>query len=138
MMGDFIRIWYALLFILIFGLFLYDNVWYMEYSLSERDIERETQFFGKIVNISDDHFYLDIGSSNIRIESFNMLEIRKARYGETVVHVIYGGEGAIEGIGYHNYDYNYFLYVLSSIAFVIFLIIFFKEWRFTWRGFENA
>ena len=137
-MGWLTRVWYLLLLILIITLVFYENVGY-ELNRAERaGVETEGQLFGTIVNISKDNFYLDEGSSNLRIESLNMLQIRKARYGETVVHVIYKKNGVIEGIDYHNYDYNHLLYLLSLIAFVIFLAIFFKEWRLTLRGFENA
>lgn len=132
------RIWYALLFILIVGLFFYDNVWWIEYSHSLLGVERKAQIFGKIINISKDHFYIDTGSLNRRIEFSNMPGIRKARYGETVVYVIFRKDGMIEGIDYHNYDYNYLLYFLSFIALIVFLVIFFREWKFTLRGFENA
>ena len=137
-MGVLTRVWYVLLFILIMGLVFYDDIWWAEYKLSERGIERETQFFGKIINISKDHFYLYTGPSNVKIESSNIPDVRKTRYGEIVVHVISKKDRIVEGINYHNYDYNYLLYIVSFFAFVIFVIIFFKEWKLTLKGFENA
>ncbi len=137
-MGVLNRIWYALIFILIVGLFFYDNVWWLYRDLNIGDVDRETQVSGKIVNISEDHFYIYTGSSNLRIESSNTPKIRKARYGETVVHVLWRKNGTIEGLAYHNYDYNYVLYLFSFIALLMFLIIFFREWKLTSRGFENA
>ncbi|MEA2037927.1 MAG: hypothetical protein U9O94_10560 [Nanoarchaeota archaeon] len=132
-MGALTKIWYILLFALIIGLSFYDRVWIEEYTSKVSGTDIKTQHFGKIINISEDHFYLDVGSSNIRIESSNISEVKKAKYGETVVHIIIRQDGTIEGINYHNYDYNYFLYFISFVAILIFLIILLKEWRLTFR-----
>lgn len=137
-MGGLTRVWYILLFILIVGLFLYDNVWWIDYSINIGGIQKETQFFGKIINISKNHFYLYTGASNVKIESSNIPNVKEARYGESVVHILRRGDGTFIALGYHNYDYNYLLYFLSFIAFIIFLVIFLKEWKLTLRGFENA
>jgi len=137
-MGGLRRVWYLLLFILIVGLFFYDNVWYMERDSRIEKIGKETQHFGKIINISEGHFYIHTGSSNLRIESSYMPEVRKVRFGETVVHVMPREGGIVEGIDYHNYDYNYLLYIISFIALVVFIVLFFKEWRVTFGGFEDA
>ena len=137
-MGALTKSWYVLLFLMITGLFLYDNVWGRLKDISKEGIERESQIFGDVINVSDDYFYFHTGFSDIRIESANMPLIIKAKYGETVVHARRLKNGDIIGIDYHNYDYNYLLYFLSFIAFIIFLAIFFKEWKITLRGFEDA
>jgi len=64
--------------------------------------------------------------------------IKRPIYGETLVYVHYRKDGIIELIDYHNYDYNYFLYIISFFAFIVFIIIFLKEWKITRRGFEDA
>jgi len=119
-------------------LVFYDNVWWREHVLRIQGVERETQLFGKIINVSEDHFYFHDDSSDFRIDSLGMPKVRKAMYGETVVHVISRGDGTFEGLDYHNYDYNYVLYVISFVAFVIFLVLFFREWKLTFRGFKDA
>ncbi len=125
------KVFYFFVFVLIAWLVFYDGIWWEEYELNKRGAGRETQLFGNIINISEDYFYLHTASSDVRIESFGMPPVRRARYGETVVHGIFREGGITEGLDYHNYDYNYVLYILSFIAFIIFLIIFFKEWKIT-------
>ncbi len=140
------RSWYVLLFILVVALFLYDNVYSMYKSENEFTLEKylenpqkygghKGQRFGKIINISQDHFYFNLGDSSIRVSGSG---VEKSVYGDTVVFLYYRKDGVIELIDYHHYNYNYLLYVVSFLAFIIFLIIFFNEWKVTWRGFENA
>lgn len=136
-MGALIRVWYALLFILIVGLFLYDNVWWIWQGSTKSNVENKVQIFGKIINISNNHFYIYTGHSNLKINSSNMPPVRKAKYGETIVYAV-NKDNVIEGIDYHNYDYNYVLYILSFIALIIFLVILFREWKLTLKGFEDA
>ncbi len=123
------------------GLFVYDNVRSMYvaehgFTLNNylKDPQRygggRGQRFGKVINTSQDHFYFDLGDSYIKVIGSG---VKKSIYGETVIFINFRKDGIIELIDYHNYDYNYLLYLLSFIALVIFLIIFFREWRLTFR-----
>jgi len=91
--------------------------------------------FGRIINISNDYFYFDLGGNSIKVFGSG---IKKPVLGETVVYVEYGKDGKIRMIDYHDYNYNYFLYAISVIALIIFIVIFLKEWKATWKGFKNA
>ena len=95
------------------------------------------QHFGKFISISQDNFYYDLGDLDIKVIGSG---VRNPIYGETVIFVNHRTDGIIELVDYHNYNYNYLLYFFSFIALVIFLILFFREWRLTLRGgclFEN-
>ncbi len=62
----------------------------------------------------------------------------KPKWGEVLVYGELQEDGTIKAIGIHNYDYNYLIYFFSFIAGIVVLIWFFKDWRLTRRGFENA
>lgn len=143
-MGVLTRVWYVLLFILIVGLLLYENIYYSMgdiFSLDkylnnpEKYGAYKGQPFGRIINISQDHFYFDGGGLPFKVIGSG---VRKAVYGETILFLNFRKDGIIELIDYHNYNYNHLLYILSFIAFIIFLILFFKEWKITFRGFKDA
>lgn len=145
-MGALIRIWYSTLLVLIITLFVYSNVCEMYMDEHEFSLENylknpqkygnyKAKHFGKIINISQDHFYYNVGELSIRVEGSG---VKKAVYGETTLFINHRKDGIIELIDYHNYNYNYVLYVLSLLAFIIFLIIFLKEWKITPGGFEDA
>lgn len=140
------KIGYFLVFILVAVLLLFDN---LDYSASNKDgftitkyLENPQKYggiklenFGRIVNISQDHFYLNIGSRDLKVYGSG---IKRPVLGEIVVYINYNKNGRIEMIDYHTYDYNYILYGISFFALIVFMIIFFMEWKFTRRGFEDA
>lgn len=132
-------IFYILVLVLALGLILLDNIIYDYDKIYADDMnqygEHRDQLFGHIINASDTYFYFDVGNRELLIYG---KEIEKATFGETVLYVATKQNGTIELIDYHNYDYNYFLYVLSFIAFLIFVFIFFKEWKVTKRGLKSA
>ncbi len=59
------------------------------------------------------------------------------KYGEVAVYG-YKTNEAIYALSIHNYNYNYVLYFISFFAGLFILAFFFREWKITWRGFENA
>jgi hypothetical protein len=142
-----IKVGYVLLFILIVSIVIYDNVYSKNYNIEhglvyELYIENpqkyggfKTESFGKIINISEDHFYFNSGNENIKVFG---LGIKKPIFGETAVFLDYKKDGRIELIDYHNYDFNYFLYITSFLAIIVFITIFLKEWKITWKGFKDA
>lgn len=91
--------------------------------------------FGRIINISDGYFYFNSGGKPIKVFGSGL---EMPVFGETAIYVELEGDGRIKLVGHHNYNYNYLLYLISAVALLVFLVIFFKEWRITKRGFENA
>jgi len=145
-MGVLTRIWYVLLFILVVGLFFYDNInsrYKAEYGLTlNKYLENpqkyggyKGQHFGRIININQDYFYFDVGDSHIKVIGSG---VKKSVYGDTLVFINHKKDGTMKLIDYHNYNYNYLLYLVSFFALIIFVVVFFKEWKVTLRGFENA
>jgi len=145
------KVLYKILYILIFTLFL--TLWlYENISSVSRSNERFTikkylddpekwgdkkniEKMGFIVNISSNHFYFDWDGTMVKVQGSG---VEKAVLGETIVLLNFNKDGTIELVDYHNYDYNYVLYALSFLALIIAMVIFFKEWKFTRRGFEDA
>lgn len=95
----------------------------------------KVEVFGTFNNVSDEFFYFNIGDKSIKVYGSHLT---KPIFGETVLHLSFKKDGVIEMIDYHNYNLNYLLYVFSLIAVFILLILFFKEWKITPKGFKNA
>ena len=132
--------------LLLLVLLVYDNVYWNNNAKTGFTISNylknpqefgnyQDELFGKIVNMSQGHFYFNIGDKNIKIYGSG---VKKSVLGETVLFVDFKKDGKIQLIDYHNYNYNYFIYIISFFALIIFVIIFFKEWKFTSRGFKDA
>ena len=140
------RIQYLIIFLLILSLFAYENVISYDKRTEEFGLENymsnpekyggyEKQHFGTITEIHDDYFYFNSIQGELKVYGKG---VEKAKFGETVFLLRYRKDGVIELVDYHNYNYNYFLYFISFVALIIFLYIFFREWRFTLKGFEDA
>ena len=140
------RVGYLLLFILIFGLFLYDNAERENMAKEEFSIRgylNDPQKYGshqiesmvKITAISEDHFYVNLEGTQLNVVGSG---IKMPVFGQTAAFLDFRKDGTIKLIDYHNYNYNYLLYIMSFFALIVFLIIFFKEWKITLRGFKNA
>lgn len=140
-------IFYALVFILLIGFFVYDHAYY-SYRQSTREFEvnkylespeiygnHQAERMAKIVSISQGHFYIRSGNVELKVMGSG---IKKPVLGESVFFLDFRKDGVIGLIDYHNYNFNYFLYGVSAIAIIVFVIIFFKEWKLTKRGFEDA
>lgn len=140
------RIWHFLVFFLVVELLLYDNARYHDAAKDSFTIENyfgdpekyggiKIENFGRIVNISEDHFYFDIGSAKLKVFGSG---IRIPILGEMVIYLDYRKDGIIEMIDFHTYDYNFILYGISFAALIVFVFIFLKEWKFSWKGFKDA
>ena len=140
------KFWFFLTLIIIVSLMFYETKYYADYSKNnfslqnylenpEKYGDHSSESFGRIVNISQDHFYFNAGGDYIKVFGKN---IQKAELGETVLYLDYRKDGRIVMIDYHNYNYNYILYAISFLAVMIFVFLFFKEWKLTRRGFKNA
>lgn len=139
-------IWNFLVFLLILGFLAYDNARgyngakdsftikkYLENPQKYGGVKIEN--FGRIVNISQDHFYFDIGSTDLKVFGSG---VKEPVLGEMVVYLDYRKDGRIKMIDFHTYDYNFILYGISFIALIVFIFIFLKEWKFSWKGFKDA
>ena len=145
-MKNLTKVGYLLVLILVVVLLLIENISYSYHNIDKFTITKylenpqkyggvKLENFGKIVSISQDHFYFDIGSRDLKIYGSG---IKRPILGELVVYTNYNKNGRIEMIDYHTYDYNYVIYGISFIALIIFIIIFFVEWKFSRRGFKDA
>ena len=139
-------IWSFLILVLVVGFFLYDNVRSANKAKDSFTINNyhenpqkyggeKIEVLGRLVNISQNYFYFDIGSKNLEVYGSG---VRKPILGETVVFLNFRKDGVIELIDFHNYNYNYLLYGVSIFALLIFGVIFFMEWKITLRGFKDA
>lgn len=137
---------YFLVVALIVALFAYDRAYYLDRAKSKFTLEnylKDPKTFGsykserlaKITNISSDHFYINTGGREIRVIGSN---VTMPILGEPVFFLDFKKDGNIALIDYHNYDYNYLLYMLSAVALIIFVIIFLLDWKLTSRGFKDA
>lgn len=95
----------------------------------------KVEVFGTFRNFSENSFYFNLGDKEIKIYGSN---VEKPILGETVLYLDFRKDGIIELIDYHNYNFNYALYALSLMAVLLFIILFFKEWKFSFGGFEDA
>ena len=139
------RVAYVIVLMIFIGLLLYENVpvgddsehFSIEKYLKEPDkyANKKMERIIKIKNISNENFYFQWNNNDIKVLGHG---IEMPVLGETVVYLNFRKDGIIEMIDYHNYNYNYILYILSFFALVWFVIIFFREWKITRRGFENA
>lgn len=137
---------YFLVFVLMIILFLYDNAERASTAKEEfsiRDYLKNPQKYGgyqiesmvKITGISKDYFYVNLDNTEFKVIGSG---IKMPIFGQTAVFLDFRKDGIIKLIGYHNYNYNYLLYIISIFALIVFALIFFKEWKITLRGFKNA
>ena len=63
---------------------------------------------------------------------------QQPRYGEILIYGILNEDGSVTMLDYHNYNYNYFIYILSFIAALAIIAYFFREWKMTWGGIRDA
>ena len=144
--GNLNRALYFLILVLFIGTFVYDN---LRTSGKAKDGFTISNYLGspekydgykmeimvRVVNISLGHFVFNIGSKDLKISGSG---IKKPVLGETALYANFRGDGTIEMIDYHNYNYNHILYIISLIAIVLFLALFFREWKLASGGFKNA
>ena len=91
---------------------------------------------GPVLNISADSFYMGTKKREIKVYYNNL---QKPKLGQVSVLAELRSDGTAKAIELHVNNYNYLKYVLSAIAFVVFLFMFFNEWKFkNWRFHKNA
>ena len=98
---------------------------------------KELYSTGKILEITKDYFIFDTGLKEIKITHNKNIKITLTKFGLTEI-LVTEKEGEFNLITHHNQNYNFSKYILSGIGFIIFLLIFSKEWKLTKRGFVKC
>tara|TARA_Y100000310_G_scaffold202322_1_gene202456 strand:- start:474 stop:893 length:420 start_codon:yes stop_codon:yes gene_type:complete len=122
----------------IFSLTQYDNYYPSIKDLNENPERYDqllTEQYGRIKEFREDGFILLSGNEEILVKTKN---IRNPIQGSLSILGTFHKEGFIELNNIHYFDYNNSKYVVSVIGLIIFLFIFFKEWKITSRGFKHA
>lgn len=97
---------------------------------------RPTEFAGSVLNVSEQSFYMLVNQKPLNVY-YNELE--KPAWGQVYARVELNSDGTATALDVHNLSYNYVKYAISFFAFFLFLLIFFREWKFKgWRFVENA
>lgn len=134
---------YLIVVLLIVVLLFYENAYHWEkrefgFTL-ERFLDQPQRYgdyrgerFGAIGEVYEDYFYFSVGDKVIKV----MGKAEKPLFNEVTAHLEFRKDGTIQLLAYHNYKYNFFLYVVSALALGIFAWMFFREWKLTKRGFE--
>lgn len=97
---------------------------------------KETEFAGSFINSTAGSFYLD---ANKRLLKIYYPHLEKPVLGQVYARVRLNPDGTATALEVHKLSYNYIKYIISFLAFIIFLFIFFREWKFKrWGLVENA
>lgn len=97
---------------------------------------RITEFTGPVASTSSDSFVMVINQKSLKIY-YTLYE--KPKLGQIYSLVRLNADGTSNAIKIHELSYNYIKYAVSFIALIIFLYIFFRDWKFKkWRFVENA
>lgn len=138
-------VFYIVIFLLTLGVFIYDNLVIAKEANDKFTFDsylkkpnkygnKQLEIMGIVTNISQNYFYFDVGSKELKVEG----SIKRHVLGESAAYLDFKKNGTIELIEYHNYNYNYILYAVSFVALLMFIALFFNEWKPTLRGFKNA
>lgn len=97
---------------------------------------KQTEFAGPVINVSKDSFYMSVNHRPIKIY-YSKLE--NPKLGQIYIKAKLNKDGTANALDSHNLSYNYLKYAISFFGLIIFIIIFFREWRLKkWRLVENA
>ena len=97
---------------------------------------KKLTFIGPVINISSSSFYMRINHRPLKVY---YKELRNPVLGQIYVIGTLNSDGSVNALNVHDLSYNYVKYFISFFALIIFLFIFFKEWKFKKWGFiENA
>ncbi len=122
----------------IFSLTNYNNYYPSIKDLNENPSRYDgilTEQYGLIKEIKEDSFILVSGDSRILVKANN---IREPTQGSVNILGVFNKESFIELKNIHYSDYNNTKYLVSIMGLIMFLFIFFREWRITFRGFKYA
>lgn len=125
-----------------YGLYLRDNEkvlesFYLDNGREEFGYKRTVMgaYAGELEGGLRNGFYLMHNTKKMLV--FYSEDYMPHQYGEVAVYGYITNE-AIYALSVHNYNYNYVLYFISFFSGLFILAFFFREWKMTRRGFENA
>lgn len=96
----------------------------------------EMTFIGSVINVSPSSFYMSINHRPLKVYHENL---QKPVLGQVYVLGTLNPDGTANALDVHDLSYNYIKYFISFFAFIVFLFIFFREWKIRkWRLVENA
>ena len=96
----------------------------------------ETEFTGHLINLSEDYFYMSVNQVPLKVYFSGQ---KSPKSGQIYAHIILNRDLTATAIETHNMNYNYLKYYVSALGFILFLLIFFKEWKIKKLRFvENA
>lgn len=84
-------------------------------------------FIGPVINASSSSFYLYINHRPLRV---HYKDLQKPVLGQIYILATINHDGTANALDVHDLSYNYIKYFISFLAFIIFLFIFFREWKF--------
>ena len=90
---------------------------------------------GNLINKSDGSFFILTNEMPLEIRYTDAAGVSS---GLVEIDGTYNADGSIDARGVYTYKYNRYIYLVSAIAFLIFLFIFFREWDLSWGGFKDA
>ena len=71
------------------------------------------------------------------VRVYSSVRYEPPKYGEVLVYGTFNLNGTMTAIAVHNYDYNYFLYIVSGVMGLLVLGLLLWEWKITFKGFEE-
>jgi hypothetical protein len=92
------------------------------------------EIMGPYLEQTEDGFIMQYNQRPLRIHYTQ--PFTPPTYGQVLVYGTLQEDGSIRAIGVHNYNYNYLIYILSLIAGLYVLKVFFTEWKITKHGIE--
>lgn len=137
------KIFYEVAAIALIALMYYSYEYHDRYYPSATDFLKDpvkydgriTEQQGRIGNITNESFVAFFGEDSVLVKYPN---VEKPKYGFLTFVGYYKKEGYIEAKEIRHNNYNDGKYIFSVVGMIIFLFIFFREWKITSRGFEDA
>ena len=109
---------------------------YLSKKYYENEHSGKIAFIGPVNNVSSSSFYMYVNHRALKVY---YKSLQKPFLGQIYVLGTLNVDGTANALDVHDLSYNYLKYFISFFALVIFLFIFFKEWKFKKWGFvENA
>jgi len=97
---------------------------------------RQFAFIGPVMNTSSSSFYMNVNHRPLKVHYDNL---QKPVLGQIYIIGIVNEDGSVTATQVHNLSYNYLKYAISFFALLLFIYLFFKDWKIKhWRFVENA
>lgn len=135
--------WFVLIVVLLSLTLFHDSLRTHKYSFTMHDFLLEPQkYAGQTRNIMGVYQEptkkgFSIIYNKEKVEIIYDKEHQAPKYGEILIFGELQRDGTVKALGVHNYNYNFLLYLLSFIAGIIIIVVFFREWKLTKKGFVD-